>query len=494
MSRADNLTIFNTSNLVRSYDPDGGLTPAEHALVNNWIAPGSKVLDLGIGTGRTYPALSSLSSQYVGIDYSAAMVQAAKARFPEGDFRVADAADMSAFESESFDAVVFSYNGIDYLHPYEQRVKAFAEMSRLLKPGGVMIFSSHNARSVFRLNFARTGSLKQTLKSIAISAYTTMRSSKHLIFSKVFWLQAGYAYDRLQPLLTYYVTPAKLVQEVKRCGFVPVQVLGGDYPRPLWSFRSPWTYVAALKPERQESDFELEVAESEQSIEIAKKEWQTLSGIEGIGVFQTWAWFEAWRSHLVPDGRLKIVIARNKKNREVVGLLPLVWQRRNAHRLIKLPLNYIGIAGAGPGGADHLGPVTTDKQVGALLLKKVVEISGGSSLYLENLSSTWAAIAGVSIAGGKTTVLTECPMNARTAKTLFEDSWSKKVQKNLRRRLKLMSEEGIRFRWVDYGEDFKQALQSLRNSHQLRLPQQLCWYQCQTSFIPLTSRFFFVPA
>ena len=39
--------------------------------------------------------------------------------FPGLQFEAADAADLSLFADASFDAVVFSFNGIDYLAPNE---------------------------------------------------------------------------------------------------------------------------------------------------------------------------------------------------------------------------------------------------------------------------------------------------------------------------------------------------------------------------------------
>jgi ubiquinone/menaquinone biosynthesis C-methylase UbiE len=56
---------------------------------------------------------------------------------------VGDACDLS-FKSNEFDAVVFSFNGIDCLYPYEKRIQALSEFRRILKPGGFFVFSSHN--------------------------------------------------------------------------------------------------------------------------------------------------------------------------------------------------------------------------------------------------------------------------------------------------------------------------------------------------------------
>src|SRR5690606_9331623 len=116
-----NRQVFADADVVASYASTIGLTPAERALVDEFVHAGDAVLDLGVGAGRTTPALVERCGRYVGIDVSAAMVDAARRSFPDADLRVGDAADLRDFDDASFDVVVFSYNGIDLLHPDEQR-------------------------------------------------------------------------------------------------------------------------------------------------------------------------------------------------------------------------------------------------------------------------------------------------------------------------------------------------------------------------------------
>jgi ubiquinone/menaquinone biosynthesis C-methylase UbiE len=51
---------------------------------------------------------------------------------------------MPAFENETFDFVMFSFNGLDYLS-HSDRLLALGEIRRVLKPAGLLLFSSHNA-------------------------------------------------------------------------------------------------------------------------------------------------------------------------------------------------------------------------------------------------------------------------------------------------------------------------------------------------------------
>lgn len=112
------------------------------------------VLDIGIGAGRTTAMLANQVKSYIGIDYSQAMVDAAKRRFahfsPEVDLRWGDAVCLSSYKENMFDFVIFSYNGIDCL-PASSRQKALDEMFRVLKPGGILLFSSHNCLNIPKL-------------------------------------------------------------------------------------------------------------------------------------------------------------------------------------------------------------------------------------------------------------------------------------------------------------------------------------------------------
>ncbi len=102
-----------------------------------------RILDLGVGGGRTTPHLLELSSDYIGLDYSKEMIERCRRRYPGVRFELGDARDLSAFPEGSFDAVLFTYNGIDAVG-HEDRLKILNGVHRILKRRALFFFSSHN--------------------------------------------------------------------------------------------------------------------------------------------------------------------------------------------------------------------------------------------------------------------------------------------------------------------------------------------------------------
>lgn len=106
-------------------------------------ARGASILDLGVGGGRTYPLLRLLSADYVGIDYLPAMVELCRQRHPDADVRLGDARQLSGIPDASRDLVVYSSNGIDAVD-HEDRQRVLAAVHRVLRPGGLFLFSTLN--------------------------------------------------------------------------------------------------------------------------------------------------------------------------------------------------------------------------------------------------------------------------------------------------------------------------------------------------------------
>jgi SAM-dependent methyltransferase len=102
-----------------------------------WIAPPAdgRWLDVGCGTG----AFSELilrrcaPKSVVGVDPSPAQIEYARKLLPDARFQVADAMELPFAEHE-FDIVASAL----VIHFIPDRAKAFAEMKRALRPGGLV--------------------------------------------------------------------------------------------------------------------------------------------------------------------------------------------------------------------------------------------------------------------------------------------------------------------------------------------------------------------
>jgi SAM-dependent methyltransferase len=123
------------------------LEPAEETLITelglNRLAA-MDMLDMGVGGGRTTKYFAPLVRNYIGADYAPAMLKVCKKRFA-GDlnFIECDVRAMDGFKDDSFDFVLFSFNGIDSFS-HKDRIAALKEVRRVLRSGGIFYFSSHN--------------------------------------------------------------------------------------------------------------------------------------------------------------------------------------------------------------------------------------------------------------------------------------------------------------------------------------------------------------
>jgi len=119
------------------------LLAPEEILFSKHLKEGQSVLDLGCGAGRTTTHVHKVTDKVVGIDLSEVLIETAREKHDDIDFRVMDASKLD-FPDGSFDVVIFSNNGLCYLYPEEKRLTAIKEIERVLKKGGVLIFSSFN--------------------------------------------------------------------------------------------------------------------------------------------------------------------------------------------------------------------------------------------------------------------------------------------------------------------------------------------------------------
>ena len=117
------------------YDDRHGFVHRLGAGVVDLLAPqpGERILDLGCGTGPLTRRIADAGADVIGVDASPAMVERARAAYPDLHFDVADATTM-AFE-RPFDAI-FSNAVLHWVRPPEA---AIARMFSALRPGGRVV-------------------------------------------------------------------------------------------------------------------------------------------------------------------------------------------------------------------------------------------------------------------------------------------------------------------------------------------------------------------
>jgi SAM-dependent methyltransferase len=122
------------------------LTAEEHDLFISWMAPhaSSRVLDVACGSGRTTLRIAQKTScAVVGVDAHAAAIAEAHAAADElglnarSTFHRLDAATRLPFDDGTFDGLVC----IDAVNHLPDRAAIFADWARVLKPGGVLVFT-----------------------------------------------------------------------------------------------------------------------------------------------------------------------------------------------------------------------------------------------------------------------------------------------------------------------------------------------------------------
>jgi SAM-dependent methyltransferase len=104
----------------------------------------SSVLDLCCGTGLLAGELITRGYRVVGVDASDAMLALARERLgPEVALRRMTLPDLAV--DGVFDAVVCTFDGLNYLNPRELRL-TMAAVARHLRPGGWLVFDLHTDR------------------------------------------------------------------------------------------------------------------------------------------------------------------------------------------------------------------------------------------------------------------------------------------------------------------------------------------------------------
>lgn len=127
---------------------------------------GSKVIDVGCGTGNFSIKLARKGLEVVGIDLSRPMLKRARENVEKLDedlkasFQQMDAKDLN-FPDASFDDA-FSMATIEFI-PYEEKEEFVQEMLRIVKPGGRVLIGTITADSEWGEKYRERAKSKESV-------------------------------------------------------------------------------------------------------------------------------------------------------------------------------------------------------------------------------------------------------------------------------------------------------------------------------------------
>ncbi|MFE1882943.1 class I SAM-dependent methyltransferase [Streptomyces diastatochromogenes] len=151
------------------------------------LEPGSRVLDVGSGTGRpTAQTLAEAGHSVLGVDVSPVMVDIAARQVPEAEFRLADIRELPLAEG-SFDAVCGYFSLLQMSRAEQSAV--VGRMARALRPGGLAVLATvpldmEDVEGVFMGQPVRVTSFAAgDFRRLVTGAGLTVLSEEHALFS-----------------------------------------------------------------------------------------------------------------------------------------------------------------------------------------------------------------------------------------------------------------------------------------------------------------------
>jgi len=143
---------YSNSNTIKEYENEK-LFPAEKIIFKKFFNLKSDILDIGCGAGRTSIALTKMGYDVTAFDLVPEMIKKAKSNAKNQKlkikFSVKNATSMD-YPSESYNNVLFSYNGLENIPGKKNREKVFIDVFKILKPEGYFIFTVRSGFAVGR--------------------------------------------------------------------------------------------------------------------------------------------------------------------------------------------------------------------------------------------------------------------------------------------------------------------------------------------------------
>ena len=248
-----NRRAYANARTLKWYDDQDFLFEPEEVILESLepVIKDKRLLDIGIGAGRTTKFLLEISKDYTGIDYVQGCVDAAKNKFPQANILCRDARDLSLFASDTFDFVLFSFNSIDYV-AHDVRLLVLKEIQRVLKPDGFFMFSTHNRDYEYFNKLPWQEKPQLSLEHLRNCLHVLLHLPRHFRMKKHERHTDEYAIvnDTAHEfsLLAYYISVGEQIRQLERAGFDRTEAYDLDGNQIESDTEFAWLYYLARKP------------------------------------------------------------------------------------------------------------------------------------------------------------------------------------------------------------------------------------------------------
>jgi ubiquinone/menaquinone biosynthesis C-methylase UbiE len=145
---------------------------------------GKKVLDVGCGNGFVLSRYARAGAEVFGVDITPTGIELCQRRFEimglRGDFRVANAEELP-FPDATFDCV----SSVGVLHHIPHPERGFAEIQRVLKPGGLFVLMLYHRDSAwYQVKMRAIETFKGKTRAQQVNEVDGAGNPKGLVYSK----------------------------------------------------------------------------------------------------------------------------------------------------------------------------------------------------------------------------------------------------------------------------------------------------------------------
>lgn len=208
---------FNSPEEVASHTSSvtEGLEPWEQDVIQQFMRPPGRVLDVGCGAGREAFALAERGFEVVGIDIAEKMIHQAKTlaadrRLPV-EFYAVSVTDCD-FPPQSFDYIFFSRAVYSYIPTRALRLATLKRLRRMLKPSGLLILSGY---FVARRRLLSRRTLRSLAHQVAATLRLTAREPGDTLVGRV-----SERSDVNQPCFVHiFPSLTAIAEEIRQAGF-----------------------------------------------------------------------------------------------------------------------------------------------------------------------------------------------------------------------------------------------------------------------------------